>query len=184
MKKQLLGIIISASLLMGCQSTSDDEMADIAETPTVASFVDYHNEQLQQFVTEDIGSVAQTNEEIIILLNGDKSFDSGSTEIKNESKLVLSQLAKLLNDKPESEVFIAGHTDSRGSKKFNMSLSNKRADSVLALLEENGVDGNRINTYGFGESEPIATNINAEGRKKNRRIEIRITPISELFEKE
>ncbi len=81
-------------------------------------------------------------------------------------------------------MFIAGHTDSRGSKKFNMSLSNQRADSVLALLEENGVDGNRINTYGFGESEPIATNINAEGRKKNRRIEIRITPISELFDKE
>ncbi len=67
---------------MGCQSTSDDEMADIAETPTVASFVDYHNQQLQQFVTEDIGSVAQANEEIIILLNGDKSFDSGSIEIK------------------------------------------------------------------------------------------------------
>ncbi len=63
-----------------------------------------------------------------------------------------------------------------------MSLSNKRADSVLDLLTKEGVDSNRINTYGFGEAEPIATNMNADGRKKNRRIEIRITPISEMFD--
>jgi outer membrane protein OmpA-like peptidoglycan-associated protein len=182
MKKQILGLIIAASFLAGCQSTSEDETAGIKETPTIESFVDYHNEELNQFITSDMGSIARSNNEIILLLNGDKSFDSGSITIKEESKNVLSNLAKLLKDKPESEVFIAGHTDSQGSKKFNMSLSNKRADSVLDLLTKEGVDSNRINTYGFGEAEPIATNMNADGRKKNRRIEIRITPISEMFD--
>jgi outer membrane protein OmpA-like peptidoglycan-associated protein len=71
--------------------------------------------------------------------------------------------------------------NSSGSKQFNTSLSNKRANSVLALLEQKGVDANRINTYGFGEAEPIASNMNANGRKKNRRIEIRITPVADLF---
>ncbi|MDD9180645.1 MULTISPECIES: OmpA family protein [Aliivibrio] len=182
MKKHILGMIIATGFLMGCQSTSDDSTSSIIDTPTVESFVNYHNDELAQFVTSDIGSIAKTNDEIILLLNGDKSFDSGSTEVKEESKTVLSQLAKLLNDKPESEVFIAGHTDSRGSKQFNISLSNKRADSVLALLAQQGVDSTRINTYGFGEEEPIASNMNSDGRKKNRRIEIRITPIIELFE--
>ena len=183
MKKQLLGMIIATSFLVGCQSTPDDVASNITETPTVESFVNYHDDELKQFITSDIGTVTQPNDEIILLLNGDKSFDSGSTEIKEESKSVLSQLALLLNNKPESEVFIAGHTDSRGSKVYNISLSNKRADSVLALLTKEGVDSNRINTYGFGEAEPIATNKNADGRKKNRRIEIRIAPIPELFDK-
>ena len=172
MKKQILGLIIATSFLVGCQSTSDDNASNIIDTPTIESFVNYHNDELNQFITSDIGTIAQTNDEIILLLNGDKSFDSGSVDVKEESKSVLSQLAKLLNDKPESEVFIAGHTDSQGSKQFNVSLSNKRADSVLALLAEDGVDTNRINTYGFGEAEPIASNTNADGRKKNRRIEI------------
>lgn len=182
MKKQLCGIIISASLLMGCQSTSTDTNSAITSTPTIESFVHYYDQQIKGFITDDIGSVATTDEEIIVLLNGDKSFDSGSIDIKSEGRMVLSHLAALLNNKPESEVFIAGHTDSRGSKTFNMSLSNKRAHSVFAFLTDNGVDGNRLTTYGFGESEPIATNMNAEGRKKNRRIEIRITPMPGHFE--
>ena len=181
MKKHLLGVIIVGSLLSGCQSTSEDETTAIKSTPTIESFITYHHDELNAIITDDIGSVAQVNDEIIVLLSGDTSFDSGSIVIKDESKDALTQLAQLLNNKPRSEVFIAGHTDSSGSKQFNTSLSNKRANSVLALLEQKGVDANRINTYGFGEAEPIASNMNANGRKKNRRIEIRITPVADLF---
>ncbi|CED57241.1 outer membrane protein, OmpA family [Aliivibrio wodanis] len=181
MKKQILGLIIATSFLVGCQSAPNNKTLVIEDTTTIETFINYHDRELQQFITSDVGSIATSKGEVILLLNGDKSFDSGSTEIKIESKEVLSKLAQLLKDKPESEIFIAGHTDSRGSKQFNMALSNKRADSVQALLEEQGVSLNRMNTYGFGEEEPIASNKNQDGRKRNRRIEIRITPITELF---
>ena len=72
-----------------------------------------------------------------------------------------------------------GHTDSDGSDAYNLDLSNRRAQSVASYLEGRGVNRARIATQGFGESQPIASNATAAGKQQNRRVEIRIVPITQ-----
>jgi outer membrane protein OmpA-like peptidoglycan-associated protein len=72
-----------------------------------------------------------------------------------------------------------GHTDSTGSDDYNLRLSQRRADSVANYLVLRGVTRARIETIGYGESYPVASNATADGRARNRRVEIKITPISQ-----
>jgi len=77
-----------------------------------------------------------------------------------------------MNDYPGTEFSIEGHTDSTGSAALNQKLSEGRAAAVVEYLTANGVDGNRLQSKGFGETKPIATNKTATGRRANRRVEI------------
>ena len=74
---------------------------------------------------------------------------------------------------------IQGHTDSRGKKRYNMRLSQRRAESVVAYLVSKGVDPSRLTAKGYGPTKPIASNRNAQGRSKNRRVEFSITEVEE-----
>jgi len=85
---------------------------------------------------------------------------------------VLVQFAKGLSDNPSALVKVVGHTDSVGTDGNNQRLSVERADAVRDLLEDRGVGKSRIDVAGRGEREPIASNDTAEGRAKNRRVEI------------
>jgi len=103
------------------------------------------------------------------------NFKSGSAEITPGSKMALMGVLDQIEAFPETEFKIIGHTDSRGSKAKNKSLSADRAKSVKAWLVENGIAEGRLTTGGKGESAPIATNKTADGRAKNRRIEFQRT---------
>jgi outer membrane protein OmpA-like peptidoglycan-associated protein len=98
-------------------------------------------------------------------------FESGSSVISPQSEEVLTQAFNTLNDDPEIEVEIQGHTDNRGSRALNTKLSQARAEAVKAWLVSKGIAANRIQTHGFGPDKPIASNDTAEGRQQNRRIE-------------
>ena len=102
----------------------------------------------------------------------DVSFDVGRADIKPELRSVLDQFATGLKAQPATLVRIVGHTDSTGSDAINNPLSRERAESVKGYLEDRGVSGSRIEAVGRGEREPIADNTTAEGRAKNRRVEI------------
>lgn len=88
------------------------------------------------------------------------------------AKDTLQQAVATLKSHPDAEVEIQGHTDSVGSDKYNLALSERRANSVKAYLVSQGIAESRITTKGFGESQPIADNGTAKGRAENRRVVI------------
>ncbi|ACY16532.1 OmpA family protein [Haliangium ochraceum] len=98
-------------------------------------------------------------------------FETGKNTIKPVSFALLNEVATVLTDNPEIEVRIEGHTDSRGSAEFNMELSQSRAESVRSFLIDKGVDGDRLEAKGYGESAPIANNNTRAGQAQNRRVE-------------
>ena len=102
-------------------------------------------------------------------------FDSGKATIQGRSNPVLNDVAAVLEAHPEIEkVVVEGHTDSVGGKKKNQELSQARAESVRDYLVRRGVAAQRIEAKGFGSSRPVATNLTAPGRERNRRVEFMV----------
>ncbi|MEE1672695.1 OmpA family protein [Agarivorans aestuarii] len=100
-------------------------------------------------------------------------FDTGKSEIKPDSAGELADLAQVLNDYPALEIDIVGHTDNVGSKRDNRKLSAARAEAVMDyLIDEHGINEDRLNTIGRGQTQPIADNGTDKGRALNRRVEI------------
>ena len=79
-----------------------------------------------------------------------------------------------MKEHPDQGIIVEGHTDSVGEREFNMNLSLRRAQSVKNFLVSNGARASLISIDGYGYSRPVATNSTAEGRQKNRRVEVRI----------
>ncbi len=108
----------------------------------------------------------------VIALNG-VFFETNSAELKPASRTTLDAAVKTLKDNPTLRVEVAAHTDSRGRATYNLKLSDKRANSVMAYLISHGIDASRLQAKGYGEAMPIADNATEEGRAKNRRVELR-----------
>ena len=102
-------------------------------------------------------------------------FESGKDIILEVSKVALDELADVLIKKATWKLEISGHTDNIGGENFNLVLSKKRAEALKNYLIFKGVDTNRLITFYFGETQPLIDNTTLEGRKKNRRVEMKIT---------
>ncbi len=101
-------------------------------------------------------------------------FAFASTKLLSKSFAALNEVVKILNDNSSLKLKISGHTDNIGSEEYNIGLSNGRAGSVKAYLVGKGVDASRLESEGFGESEPVVDNKTAAGRQLNRRVEMKI----------
>ncbi len=102
-------------------------------------------------------------------------FDLDKDELKIASLPELNQLTDFLNANPDVRIEISGHTDNQGSEEYNADLSQRRADAVKKyLIERSGIDSSRLETKGYGASQPVATNDSEEGRAKNRRTEFSV----------
>ena len=102
-------------------------------------------------------------------------FTFARSDIPDVVRMRLDEVAALLtNERAAAKVDIAGHTDSVGDESYNRYLSEQRATSVKAYLVARGVDEGRVRIAGYGEAKPRATNDTIEGRRLNRRVEIRI----------
>jgi outer membrane protein OmpA-like peptidoglycan-associated protein len=99
-------------------------------------------------------------------------FATGKAELQPGAATTIQRLANFLEEYPEKTVLIEGFTDSTGSADFNQGLSERRALSVRQALVNAGLSPERISTAGFGMSRPVADNATAEGRQRNRRVEI------------
>ena len=99
-------------------------------------------------------------------------FDFDKWELHPRSYIELDKVIQIMKDNPKMVIQINGHTDFIGEDQYNMYLSRKRAKSVVAYLNENGISRSRTLYKGYGESQPVATNETEEGRQLNRRVEL------------
>ena len=100
------------------------------------------------------------------------NFDSGKSTIKKASMPVVEQIIEMMNQAPDIQISVEGHTDSDGSNEANLKLSQARAKSVVEAIVKGGIDKSRLSSAGFGEEKPIADNSTEEGKAKNRRVEL------------
>ena len=118
-------------------------------------------------------SVVQTSDNQLKLdIPSDISFDTGRSDVKGNFAPILERFAEGLRNNPNAEVRIIGHTDSTGSDAVNNPLSMARAESTRNFLTMRGISGARIQVEGRGSHQPIADNATADGRARNRRVEI------------
>jgi len=99
-------------------------------------------------------------------------FETDKAELKPESESALEEIVKFLNNEPEINLFVVGHTDIQGDFDHNMELSRHRAEAVVDALVDYGIDEERLNPYGVGPLVPTSSNDTEEGRAENRRVEL------------
>ncbi len=107
------------------------------------------------------------------------TFDTNRSDVKAEFKPVLDRVASSIAQYPGTVIQVEGHTDSVGTASYNQTLSESRAKSVRSYLIQRSVAANRIDAVGYGLTRPIADNTTAEGRARNRRVEVLIIPVSQ-----
>ena len=129
---------------------------------------------LREQLRVQLNSILQTQDSArgLIVNMSDVLFDTGSYTLKPGAREKLAKVSGILLAHPGLTLQIEGHTDSVGSDEFNQRLSEQRAGSVRDFLADQGVPASSITARGFGKTEPVATNDTAEGRQRNRRVEI------------
>lgn len=146
----------------------------------VGTYMDRQQRELEQATAGTDTTVIRDGDNLYLQMPGSVAeFDVNSSTVRPQFRATLDEIAQTLSSYPETYIDIYGHTDSDGSDSYNLDLSNRRAQSVSSYLSGRGVNRARIATEGFGESQPIASNATAAGKQQNRRVEIRIVPITQ-----
>lgn len=146
----------------------------------IGAYMDRQQRELEQATAGTDAEVIRDGDNLYLQMPGTvATFDVDSATLRPEFRQTLDEVAQTLSSYDETFVDIYGHTDSDGADAYNLGLSNRRASSVAGYLSQRGVNGARIATQGFGESQPIATNATPDGKQQNRRVEIRIVPITQ-----
>ena len=141
----------------------------------IGNSLDRQAEELRRSLRSDVG-VSNNGNNLVVVLSQDLLFATNSTQVSGASQNELRIVANSLRQYPDTTVNVIGHTDNVGDASFNQGLSERRAQAVASILVGGGVSGSRIRSIGAGENNPIASNLNADGRQLNRRVEITITP--------
>ena len=137
--------------------------------------LDKQEAELRAQMGSQVG-IVNTGNQLIVTMPQDILFATDSASLTGSLRSDLYTLAASLNRYPGSTVNVVGHTDNVGTAAYNQDLSERRARAVASVLTDGGVSPYRIVAFGRGEDQPIATNLTAEGRQQNRRVEIIITP--------
>lgn len=140
----------------------------------------YMDKQAEELAKIEGAQTARVGDEIKVTWDSAILFDFDSAMLKLESQEKTRQMAGVFVKYPDTDIVIAGHTDTEGSDEYNQKLSERRAFSVRIYLVEMGVPPSRLRTEGYGELRPVATNDTEEGRRLNHRVEIEIRANQEL----
>lgn len=141
---------------------------------TVTQQVEVEVEKIVRDTVVIIKEVPQEIKDVMVELSN-TLFAFDKFNLTDKAREGLNKVAKWLNDNPDVNVEISGHTDGIGSDAYNQTLSENRAKSVYEyFIHEGGVSSKRLSYKGYGKSRPIATNDTAEGRQQNRRVELNI----------
>lgn len=145
----------------------------------VGYYMDEQEKKLRQQTAGSGIDVTRDGDNLILNMPSNVTFPVNSSAIQPEFQQTLGDVANTLSQYEKSYIDVYGHTDSTGTDEYNQSLSERRASSVANFLSNSGVQRARVETRGFGESQPIASNSTEEGRSANRRVELKIVPIRE-----
>ena len=138
----------------------------------VGAMMDKQERELRQI--EGVAVTRVDDDELKVTVRNEVLFDTNSTALRSASRSALQEMADVFERYPDTTIVVEGHADSTGSASYNQRLSERRAYSVGSYLENLGVSRARVDTAGFGESQPRASNSTASGRQQNRRVEIHV----------
>lgn len=144
---------------------------------TARSVFDQVNQETASDPNTDVDAIKIGTQEFVQINVKNVNFHSGSAELDPYELSRLAPVLKALQQYPNTRVHIEGHTDSDGSQSYNQQLSENRSKNVAFYLMDNGITRDRINTYGYGEERPIASNTTPEGKRENRRVTFLISEI-------
>lgn len=155
----------------------------------VGNYMDDQERELQQRLAEEarrkeLRITRLPNGALKVGMAGDASFDTNSATIRHDAQATYAKIASVLQEYDKTVIHVIGHTDSRGTISHNQGLSERRAAAVANFIAVRGIADGRIRREGRGELEPVATNATAEGRARNRRVDIIIQPVVEGRESE
>lgn len=144
----------------------------------VGSYMDQQEAELRGYLQGTGVSVTRNGDQIILNMPSNITFATDQYQVMPNFYNTLNAVALVINKYNRTVVDVTGHTDSTGSASHNQGLSERRAVSVATHLINQGVDGRRVGTKGFGDTRPIATNSTPDGRALNRRVEIYLVPLT------
>jgi outer membrane protein OmpA-like peptidoglycan-associated protein len=185
MKRLLLPGLMVIFLVSACtipqQITQKEQTPGAVDTGSgateIGGTIDRLERDMQRALSASVAAVVSREGDLItVTFLGDATFDTGSALVKPGLQAEIDRVARVLAQYPETIIRVEGHTDSKGSKEYNLSLSKQRADSVRTLLFKRGAGQRWIEVSGYGETKPIASNDTEEGRQKNRRVEVQVAP--------
>ena len=145
----------------------------------VGNYMDRQEAKLRAQLQGTGVSVTRAGNDLILNMPGNITFKTASADLNASFFQVLDSVGLVLKEFDKTLIDVEGHTDSDGSDSYNQQLSLQRATSVGTYLQSQGVNGQRIVTFGAGEVRPIASNATPEGKQQNRRVELRLQPITE-----
>lgn len=145
----------------------------------IGNYMDRQESELRRQLEGTGVTVTRRGEEIILNMPGNVTFDFDSASLRSEFYDVLTSVALVLDEYEKTVLVIDGHTDSTGSRSYNMELSRRRAESVGEYLVAQGVEPVRLATYGYGPEYPVASNDTEAGREANRRVELTLSPVTD-----
>jgi len=144
------------------------------------------DKQAQKIEEEIPGAIVERIDDGIVVTFDENSgvhFDTNKYNINNESEAMLNKLASILQEYPDTKILIVGHTDSVGAEDYNLALSKNRANAVTNFfIQTKNLNSSRFTTNWYGENQPVADNTSAEGRAKNRRVNLAILPNDKMIE--
>jgi len=142
------------------------------------------DKQAQQIEEEIPGAVVERVDDGIVITFDENSgvyFDTAKYNVNTASQTSLNKLVSVFKEYPDTNILVVGHTDSVGSEESNMTLSKNRAYAVTNYLTNQGLSSSRFTTNWFGETQPLNDNSTAEGRAKNRRVNVAILPNEKMI---
>lgn len=143
------------------------------------------DKQAQKIEEEIPGAQVERVDDGIVVTFDESSgvyFDTNKYNINTASQSTLNKLIGVFKEYPDTNILVVGHTDSVGAEEYNMTLSKNRAYAVTNYLSQNGISNGRLTTNWFGETQPMHDNTTAEGRAKNRRVNVAILPNEKMIE--
>ncbi len=138
----------------------------------IGNYMDKQAEEMQRDLQG--AKIERVGEGIKITFDSGILFDVNKADLRPAAQSNLTELAGILNKYPDTNILIEGHTDSTGGEDHNLELSKRRAQSVVNYLVGQSVIGGRMQTQGWGEAQPVASNDTDAGRQANRRVELAI----------
>lgn len=145
----------------------------------IGAYMDGQERKLREQTAGTGVDVIRDGDNLVLRMPSGITFAYNDAAVQPQFQPTLNNVSSVLAQYPKTYIDVYGHTDSDGSDAYNQTLSERRAQSVAGYLVSHGVQSARIATRGFGETQPIASNATEEGKAANRRVEIKIAPVTE-----